>query len=1239
MQSEGQDGAKMGEEPSSKPLFWTSQPIKDQPISIPRFRSASSSDLAGVVKESKRRAFEFCGVWLNESWNVNSQVTTMLAEFLSKKEFRRSFEDRYFSLANSLAKKKNPGENQTKNLDFYELLPKDSKVETHIEQFNSYFLIFRKSFLKNVCEESTNITSSMLSEYLLNRLTFEKFQNLCKSDYSKISKNALLVLKAELDARENLKVYCQICQKQVSSFLLYIHSKECYLVNSFQEKIRAINNKIIRLLDKIQAICTKPREKADAILKISTSFVSNSAKKLSNVCIRKPDVKIYGPSSFHQVVNTRVSESFLTQSLKEQPHENLLSSVNLKEFSPIKENSNQEKIEEEDMRSLSNLSEIDIQKNSPMSHFFMCQKNAYEPNDGLFEDSFGQVTTKPANVPSNFCMQKVLSRLRFKSSSEMTIHQEESSSLIPEPDEDEGPEEDPKSDEQIPWLNVKDQNQRSYEECSSFGTPNVKKVNDSGEHSDIEVEAMTIAVQNSISELEKKDSRHDWSDERSNSLISEAACQENLQLQLKTPLEAEDPGRKSGRSQLSRSRCRSVEVNGEFALISGIAGEVLEQLSQSKSQSRYNSHFANEDLDLMSGLESSKAFFEDSKDMSLKQNDPMTNNLRRISVFSVMKKRAMTEYGKLTITPSFVSEQTFMEVVTKLTSQYHTSLLGNPFSSHFFQDREFLDKVGELLECKEMNAALFTFLAKLHELINRRIAAIIKSKREIQQGGCGKFAQPNAADIKKISQSTYDLGSLEPYLAQGSRFSRVAQSPIIGQEPDEKAGRNSIDQPFGRPSQPRSIRIKKAVSESAIVDFAVKEHFYQQKTQSMSLRNFVITKTIGKGAYGVVQRGVLATSKEVFALKLINLSQNLSSKAAADLQKEVTILRKIKGRFLVDAYFSFVDAGKLVIVMEYLSGGDFRTLLEEHGHFDEEVARFYLAELLLGLEDLHRTIIHRDLKPENLLLGEDGHLKISDFGLSELRRKISGPQEPGTIEARGTIAYMAPELLIYERSRASSIVIPQPSALTLTSVDSESPVGSAQSGDLVGDHFFDEASQRSNTLDFQDTRYNLKSLDWWAFGCLVYEFLVGMSPFADSTEANVVANIKKGAIEWPMEDEQHLLSKEARNLIIGLLDPNPSTRLGSKGVRELKSHPFFRGVNWEKIGDCFSPIHPEPRETQQSEDYPNPSAKERPIYESFNSKFSKLTMSRADLLHQRNQRRVLQIQNSIRGSIKSPRLG
>ena len=1237
MQSEGQDGAKVGEESSSKPLFWTCQATQDQPISIPRFRSASSSDLAGVVKESKRRALEFCGVWLNESWNVSSQVTTMLAEFLSKTEFRRSFEDRYFFLVRNLAKKKNSGERETKNLEFYELFRKHSTIETHIEQFNNYFLIFRKNFLKNVCEESANVTSSMLSEYLLNRLTFEKFQNFCKFDFSKISKNALLVLKAELDARENSKVYCQICQKKVSSFLLYIHSKECYLVNSFQEKIRAINNKIIRLLDKIQAICIKPREKADAILKVSTSFVSNSAKKLSNVCIRRPDVKIYGPSSFHQVMNTRVSDSFLTQSLKEQPHENLLGSVNLKEFSPTKENADQEK-EEEDMRSLSNLSEIDAQKNSPMSHFFMCQKNVYESNDVLFEDSFGQVTTKQANVPSNFCIQKVLSRLRFKSSSDVNSQQEESSSLIPEAGGDEGPEVDPKSDEQMPWLNVKDRNQYSYEESCSFGTPTVKQVDASGENSDIEVEAMTIAVQNSISELEKKSSHHDWSEERSDSLNCEVACQETLQLQLQTPLEAGNSGPKSGRSQLSRSRCRSAEVNGEFALISGIADEVLERLSHSKSQSRYNSHLANEDLDLMSGLESSNAFLEDSKDMSLKANDPMTNKLRRISVFSVMKKRAMTEYGKLTVTPSFVSEETFMEVVTKLTSQYHTSLLGNPFSSHFFQDREFLDKVGELLECKEMNAALFTFLAKLHELINRRIAAIIKNKREIQQGGCGKFARPNNADIKKISQSTYDLGSLEPYLAQGSRFSRVAQSPSIGQESDEKGGRNSIDQPFGRPSQPRSFRTKKAVSESAIVDFAVKEHSYQQKTQSMSLRNFVITKTIGKGAYGVVQRGVLATSKEVFALKLINLSQNLSSKAAADLQKEITILRKIKGRFLVDAYFSFVDAGKLVIVMEYLSGGDFRTLLEEHGHFDEEVARFYLAELLLGLEDLHRTIIHRDLKPENLLLGEDGHLKISDFGLSELRRKISGPQEPGTIEARGTIAYMAPELLIYERSRASSVVIPQPSALTLTSVDSESPVGSPRSGDLVGDHFFDEASQHSNTFDIQDTRYNLKSLDWWAFGCLVYEFLVGMSPFADSTEANVVANIKRGAIEWPMEDDQHLLSKEARNLISGLLDPNPSTRLGSKGVRELKSHPFFRGVNWEKIGDSFSPIHPEPRETQQSEDYPNPSAKERPLYESFNSKFSKLTMSRADLLHQRNQRRVLQIQNSIRGFIKSPRL-
>ena len=479
-----------------------------------------------------------------------------------------------------------------------------------------------------------------------------------------------------------------------------------------------------------------------------------------------------------------------------------------------------------------------------------------------------------------------------------------------------------------------------------------------------------------------------------------------------------------------------------------------------------------------------------------------------------------------------------------------------------------------------------------------------------------------ASDVmRRVSRCAMDLEAPEDPLER--RLASIGQRMRIDEEGQGEKKR-SVE---ANQSEPRDFR--KAMSDTVLAEMTAKEHAYQAQTQFMTLRDFKIDRVLGKGGFGVVQLGILIGTKETFAIKLIDLSQNLSTKAANDLQNEVAVLRKVKGKFLVDAYSSFVDNGKLVIIMEYLSGGDFRTLLDEEGRFEEDFAQFYLAELVLGLEELHTSIVHRDLKPENLLLGGDGHLKLSDFGLSELHGKISGSSRSGELEARGTIDYMAPETLTQSKTHTSQ---PPKSNHSISSNESDSPVN-----DFVGDSFFSLSPRHSEESRAFFAKKSLEALDWWAFGCLVYEFLVGISPFAASSEKEVRESITRGEIEWPMDGETHLLSAASRDLIERLLDQKPLKRLGVRNIQEVKTHPFFQSIDWSNLRSKDPPFKPAPLEVKRPEAKECQAPNEQSMFDSFQSRFSKLTMSRADLLHQRNQRRVSQIRDEIKFLLQSPR--
>ena len=258
---------------------------------------------------------------------------------------------------------------------------------------------------------------------------------------------------------------------------------------------------------------------------------------------------------------------------------------------------------------------------------------------------------------------------------------------------------------------------------------------------------------------------------------------------------------------------------------------------------------------------------------------------------------------------------------------------------------------------------------------------------------------------------------------------------------------------------------------------------------------------IGGGSFGKVFKVKLKGTDKIFAMKVLNKGYLIKKKLLRYAITECNVLKQSNCPFILKLHYSFQTPENLYMILDYCPIGDLSYQIQIN-LFEEDEAKFYIAELILAIEYLHQhDIIYRDLKPENILIDSDGHVKLADFGLAKENVSTNVPNKTFC----GSPQYLSPEMLSKE--------------------------GTTKASDIYG------------------------------IGAILFELISGAPPFFSQDENMMYKNISENKLLFP-----EFFSDELKDLLRKMLNKNPKNRIGIENDKsDLKNHEFFRDINWDDL--------------------------------------------------------------------------
>ncbi|GAB5370761.1 hypothetical protein AAMO2058_001520800 [Amorphochlora amoebiformis] len=364
--------------------------------------------------------------------------------------------------------------------------------------------------------------------------------------------------------------------------------------------------------------------------------------------------------------------------------------------------------------------------------------------------------------------------------------------------------------------------------------------------------------------------------------------------------------------------------------------------------------------------------------------------------------------------------------------------------------------------------------------------------------------------LRVVVVNTYDIDAEDPQ--QVLRILGAAKNLDLGQEKESKSSGEGKKRPGGHTdssSQERGRTHQSVIDEKGVDGV--------NKRLRASKGDFKTIRMIGKGSFGEVSLVRHRRTDQTYAMKVMKKSD--CEELYDDVYSEMKILAMLSHPFIVRMHYWYEDQEHLYYILDYVSGGELYDAMRRKGRFPEDWARFYMAEIVLALEYLHKDgVVYRDLKPENLLLDSEGHIKLTDFGLSKAGITSAGG---GAQTFCGTPQYLAPEIL--------------------------------------------RAKEHGTAVD------------WWSAGVVLYEMVTSKTPFQSATRKEMYTKVFKGHIAFPL-----YISPPCKSIIQGLLVRRPQDRLGSGplGVSEIKAQSFFSRIDWEALlRKQIRPPYVPPRQT------------------------------------------------------------